>query len=185
MRELVLGIIAAIGAFLGLRAAGKEGQNLNQTFTPQVEPTTRVLLPVSLDDLYNRWGSHYNVDPLLLKAIARVESSENPNAENPTDPSVGLMQILCTPDGSGGCANTFLIDGWPPPSKAALFNPDLNVQFGSQILAWNIRRGGFNRGIAMFNRFASLQDPENGPFGNQDYVDKVLEEFRALGGSIP
>lgn len=55
-----------------------------------------------LDALYARHGKEKGVDPTLLKALAITESSEDPRAVNPADPSVGLMQILCVPNGAGG-----------------------------------------------------------------------------------
>jgi len=86
----------------------------------------------TLESLYIKHGINKGVDWKLLKAIATVESSENPNAKNPLDPSVGLMQILCVPDGTGGCKNRFNILDWPPISEQHLYDPDVSLHYASQ-----------------------------------------------------
>lgn len=138
----------------------------------------------TLDELYVKHGQQNGLDPMLLKAVAMVESSENPKAKNPLDPSYGLMQILCVSDGKGGCKNRFNILDWPPDSQQSLYDPDISLHYGAQILAWNIKTYGFKRGIAVYNRWESRLDPENGPFGNQRYVDKVISHYIALGGRV-
>jgi len=147
----------------------------------EVELLPEMNAPVDLDELYQIYGEQFSVPPLLLKAVATAESSENPSAENPNDPSYGLMQVLCQPDGNGGCRNTFpAIDGWPPVNKNKLFEASYNLFIGAQILSWNIDHYGFERGIAVYNRWASRNDPPLGPFGNQGYVDKVLNNYNNL-----
>jgi len=138
-------------------------------------------LPSSgLDLIFLKYGTMYNLDPALLRAVAMVESSMNPNAKRinpPRDVSVGLMQILCLPDGKGGCTNKFNIDGWEGITFNKLFDADLNVKLGAQILAWNIKTFGYKRGIAVYNSWSARNDPPNGPFMNQGYVDKVFKNL--------
>jgi len=138
---------------------------------------------INYDRLYNDVGSKYGVDPLILKAVASVESNENPNAYNKNDPSIGIMQILCHDDGNGSCSNRLNVMGWPPEKKEDLFDVEYNINIGGQILAWNIKQYGRNKGIATYNRWASRT--ENEPFGNQGYVDKVLDKYENFktGGS--
>lgn len=132
------------------------------------------------DDLYKKHATGKSFDWKLLKAIAIVESNENPSAQNPADPSYGICQVLCQPDGSGGCKNALNIIGWPPPGGyESLLNPDTNLYYASQILDWNVKMYGDKKGVAVYNSWAAHLDPQNGPFVNQDYVDKV---FRALSG---
>lgn len=141
--------------------------------------------PVSVDDLFKEAGEKYDVDPVLIKAVASVESSLDPRAYNPADPSYGLMQVLCKPDGNGGCSNVFNIDSWPPESAEELYDPSINIGYGAQILAHNIKTYGFRKGIAVYNSWSARHDPDNGPFVNQDYVDKVLAKFYSFGGIDP
>ena len=168
MRALVVLFLAAAGVLSTMRQTAAEIREVT------------AMDKVEFDVLYSKYGKRYGVDPKLLKALAITESSENPNAVNPADPSAGLFQILCVPDGKGGCANQFNIEGWPPPDRQRLFDPDYNTMLAAQIISWNISTYGFKRGIAVFNRWKSRFDPPNGPFGNQSYVDKVLKNFRGL-----
>ena len=138
--------------------------------------------PGSLDEIYQRYGLFYDLDWRLIKAISLVEDpSQDPNAINPADPSYGLMQVLCW-DGPGGrCSNIVNLPGWPP-TRDELLNPDINVKFGAGILKWNIDTYGYPKGIAVYNNWSARTAPENGPFPNQGYVDKVLSAYQAVRG---
>lgn len=132
-----------------------------------------------LEALYRKHGHEKGLDPMLLKAIAIVESSENPEALNPNDPSYGLMQIRYVE----GKTHLDVMD-FPPPSIEQLYDPDYNLHIASQILAWNISNFGFVRGIAIYNCWTCKDDPIEGPFKNQPYVSKVLQEYKSLGGKV-
>lgn len=140
---------------------------------------TRTQLNGSLDSIFKLYAQKHGLDWKLLKAIATVESSLNSAAVNPADPSYGLMQILCEPDGKGGCRNKFpAVTNWPPVNKAQLFDPEYNISVGSQILAWNISTYGMRKGVAVYNSWAARFESE--PFKNQRYVDKVFAEYKRL-----
>jgi|APSaa5957512535_1039671.scaffolds.fasta_scaffold03441_2 hypothetical protein len=125
--------------------------------------------------LYKQFAVGKSYDWQLLKAIAMIESSENHLAENPADPSIGLMQVLCVPDGKGGCKNKLNVAGWDGIRAESLFDPEVNLKIASQILDWNIKKYGFNKGIAVYNRWESRNESE--PFSNQSYLDKVLGAY--------
>ena len=128
-----------------------------------------------MDDLFRKWGVVYGVDWQLLKSIAVTESRLNPDAVNAADnESIGLMQVLCRPDGGGGCSNGLNVDGWSEATRKKLFDPGFNIKIGAQILAWNIRTYGLPKAIAVYNRWAERTSPVAGPFQNQLYVDAVL-----------
>lgn len=146
------------------------------------EDIKEIVTETRLEPLYRKHANKQGLDWRLLKAIAIVESSENPNARNPADPSTGLMQVLCVPDGSGGCKNRFNVQGWEGIRENDLLDPDINLGIASQILAWNIQRYGFNKGIAVYNSWSARNDPMEGPFQNQGYVDKVLRHYNAIKG---
>lgn len=168
----IIGLLAALGALVfTMNAQGKKSvEDLGEG------------IGVNLDDVYKEQGMRFNVDWKLLKALAIVESSERPEVKNPADPSFGLMQILCVPDGKGGCSNRFNIEGWPPQKEEDLYDPQYNVSLGAQIIKWNIDTFGFVKGIAVYNNWSARN--EQPPFSNQSYVDKVLREYRGLGGTI-
>lgn len=136
-----------------------------------------------LDHLYRKHGAAHGVDWRLLKAIAIVESRENPRAVNRRDPSVGVMQILCRPHGAV-CGNRLDVPGCPP-ARERLFDPDFNIGVGARILAANIRAYGRDKGVAVYNSWAAHRTRRDRKFPNQDYVDRVLREYRALAPDTP
>lgn len=135
----------------------------------------------TLDEIFQRWGNEYGVDWILLKAVSMKESSLNPNAVNSADnESLGLMQVLCHPDGYGGCTNRFNVDGWTEATREKLLMPDFNIRIGAQILAWNIQQYGLPKAIAVYNKWNERTSPQEGPFDNQAYVEKVLSNYRSI-----
>lgn len=146
-----------------------------------------------LQALYIAAGARRGVDPVLLRALAQVESSENPDAVRwnpPYDCSVGLMQILAIPPkgfipepgADYTPTNKFQVEGWPVTFQA-LKNPAVNLDIGAQILAWNLATFGYPKGIAVYNSWSARNDPDDGPFMNQAYVAKVLRHVAALTGA--
>jgi soluble lytic murein transglycosylase-like protein len=139
---------------------------------------------LSLEEIYQRYADQFGVDWRLVKAIAQHESGENPDAVNTRDnESIGLMQILCRPDGAGGCTNRLNVEGWPDATREGLFDADFNVYIGAQILASNIASYGVPKGIAVYNAWDQHTAPAGGPFKNQSYVDDVLRRAAKLGFS--
>lgn len=131
------------------------------------------------DSLFQRYAGMFGVDWKLVKAIAMHESSLDPSQVNPSDPSVGLMQVLCEgyPD-STTCTNKLNVSGWPPENSDRLFDPDYNVFIGTQILASNIRAYGTRKGVAVYNDWRAHTQTE--PFENQAYVDTVFSIYERL-----
>ncbi len=132
------------------------------------------------DALFQRHAKAHGVDWRLLKAIAQVESSLNPRAEHPNGLSSGLMQVYCAPAGGAVCRNRFDIDGWPPPTREQLYETEYNVHIAAQILAWNLRTYGLARGVAVYNSWSARLTRVGQPFPNQEYVDRVLQVYRAM-----
>lgn len=191
----IAAIIAGILVFLGLKSKEDKPKVADpfptEAYQDVVKDTEYVpYTPInfekttsSLDDLYKKYGQRHGLDWKLLKAIAQVESNENPKAKNPTDPSFGLMQLLCRPNGAGGCSNKLNVLDWPPEHHNKLYDPDYSVYIGAQILAWNIDRYGLWRGVACYNHWGARLAEPDGPFPNQRYVDKVQGKYNALSGS--
>ena len=155
------------------------------TLPPAPFPDVAQAIPKGFLALYQEIGARRGVDPDLLRALAIVESSERADAVRwnpPNDISVGLMQVLCIPDENGVCKNRLNVEGWPTTFDA-LKNPLVNLDIAAQIIAWNLNTFGFPKGIAVYNSWGAKDDPANGPFRNQRYVDKVLKHLRALKGA--
>jgi soluble lytic murein transglycosylase-like protein len=179
MWKWIIAGLAALyaGAALGRTSSGASGAS--SSFLDVGES-----LLSGFDAIYQQWGAAFGVDWRLVKAIAQHESAENPDAVNPTDnESLGLMQVLCRPDGKGGCANRLNVEGWPTITRAALLDPSTNVYIGAQILEANIAAYGVPKGIAVYNAWDQHTAPAAGPFKNQAYVDDVLRRAAALGYS--
>jgi soluble lytic murein transglycosylase-like protein len=137
------------------------------------------------DVLYQVEAAKHGIDWRLVKAVASAESSENPNAENRRDPSVGLMQLLCKANAEGRCTNHLNIDGWTGITREQLFDPATNIRFGAAILAWNIRAYGLRKGVACYNSWPVCRDRQKEPFSNQHYVNRVMRAYRALNAGMP
>jgi soluble lytic murein transglycosylase-like protein len=124
-------VVAAIGAALTLfflLTKRAEGSTLPKSSTnvPKVEKVR------TLDDIIFEKAQKYNINPLLIKAHIQVESSWDVDAENPNDPSYGLMGI------SAMLAQDYgLCRDWrniTPEEVENIKNPDNNIDAGARFL---------------------------------------------------
>lgn len=94
--------------------------------------------PTEFDACFQSAGDYYGISPLLLKAIARQESSMNPRASNQNTNGtrdIGLMQINTT--------------HMPKLRKAGvteqrLWEPCVNIAVGAWVLADAVSRHGMS-----------------------------------------
>jgi soluble lytic murein transglycosylase len=86
-----------------------------------------------------RWCAEYRVNPDLAAAVVEVESSGRPRAVSSAG-ALGLMQLM--PRTAAAMAEEL---GLPPPSREALFAPELNIRLGVYYLAKQRRRFGDER----------------------------------------
>jgi soluble lytic murein transglycosylase-like protein len=148
---------------------------------PEDKKPIPILPRIPLEASFRKIGLEKNVDWRLLAAIAKTESDFNSKAVNKDDnESLGLMQILCKPDGKGGCSNTLNLPEWKGITREKLFDVETNLRIGAGIIAENISRYGMPRAVAAYNRYAERLSPQYGPFKNQAYVNKVLQYFNQL-----
>ncbi len=130
---------------------------------------------------FNEAGLRYHVDPLLLRAMTKVESNDNPEAINYnrnkkgqiTSHDDGLMQInsIHIPG--------LLAMGVLRSEKELLTNPCLNVQVGAWILARHLQvcgvtwecLGSYNAGFATDNKTRRMI-----------YARKVYDMYLRLSG---
>ena len=113
-------------------------------------------------------GKTYGVDPWLLMAVAKVESSFNSRAINKNSNKsydLGIMQINSS---------------WLPVlnkngiTTRDLFNPCTNIFVGSWIMAQNIKHFGFNQdGIGAYNSPGNITIRRN-------YAKKVYQAYNQL-----
>jgi peptidoglycan lytic transglycosylase len=82
--------------------------------------------PANYDSIIFRETKKYSIDPLLIMALIRQESSFNPKAVSAAN-AHGLMQLL--PSTARRLAKRM---GVPRPSVASLHDPDLNIRLGTR-----------------------------------------------------
>jgi len=126
-------------------------------------------------------GARYHIDPLLLRAMTKVESGFNPQAVNAnrnrhgqvTSTDYGLMQI------NYSHIQQLRALGIIRNKQDLLTNACLNVQIGAWILAKSLRRcgvtwqclGSYNAGFAQDNGARRMI-----------YARKVYDSYRRLRG---
>lgn len=107
---------------------------------------------INLDEIFVKHADRTGVPWQLIKAVSQQESNLNPKAVKTMDKTsmraIGLMQVTCP--------SKKIIEGWMGEEPAeggcdSLFDPDKNVQMGTDILSWDMTFFGFLRGIACFN----------------------------------
>jgi soluble lytic murein transglycosylase-like protein len=116
----------------------------------------------------------YALNPLLVAAIAKVESDFNPRARSRKG-ACGLMQVLPSTARRFGLAR-----------KRDLFNPRKNLETASRYLRWLVDRFGDDpvRVLAAYNAGEGAVDRFGGvpPFSEtRDYVQRI---FGLLGFSV-
>ncbi|SDD38238.1 Transglycosylase SLT domain-containing protein [Cupriavidus sp. YR651] len=123
-------------------------------------------------DCFGKAGRHYTIDPLLLRAIAEVESAMNPrligrNANGTVD--VGLMQINSIHFGKlaqRGITRDDLMN-----------DPCVAVMAGAEILSEFVRKHGYTwRAVGAYNAGSGPRREA----ARQRYVAKVAERFARL-----
>ncbi|MEZ9033676.1 lytic transglycosylase domain-containing protein [Vibrio sp. 10N.247.311.00] len=125
---------------------------------------------------FDEAGQHYNVDPDLLRSIAQVESSLDPNAYNEnknkkgqvTSRDFGLMQINSS---------------WFPRltefnvNETNVYEPCFNVSLGAWVLSSNFASHGYNwNSVGAYNA-GFLKRTEN---ARRIYIKKVQKVYYQL-----
>lgn len=130
--------------------------------------------PALLAPLVDRVARDHDIDPLLLHAIARVESRHQPGAVSHAG-AYGLMQVIVP------TARRFGVD-----EAKALHDPDTNLQVSALYLKTLQRRFGndlklvlaaYNAGEGAVEKHGRRMPPYR---ETQDYVRKVLAEYALL-----
>jgi soluble lytic murein transglycosylase-like protein len=114
-----------------------------------------------------RAGAEYSVDPLLILAVAAVESRYNPVAESVTG-AKGLMQVI---------PKFHLEKLLDHGGEEALLDPDVNITVGTQILREYQRRFGDTE--AALQMYAGAFDEPTSQYANKVLAEKArLEVLR-------
>ncbi|MCA8275644.1 lytic transglycosylase domain-containing protein [Burkholderia sp. AU30280] len=123
-------------------------------------------------DCFTQAGERHGIDPLLLVAIAKVESSLNPDAINYNRNGtydIGLMQI------NSSHLPRLIKTG--VTRKRLIDEPCTSIDTGASILAGFIERHGYTwNAVGAYNAGSS----EKRKPARQSYATKVWREYRAL-----
>ncbi len=155
----------------------------------------RLAYPVVHRDVLETAAQRHRLDPALVAALIRQESSFNPRARSPVG-ARGLMQLM--PDVGRDIARA---RGYPIWHPALLYEPDVSIELGTAHLAAGLREwpslaralAAYNAGgsrVRRWTRKPGAGDPEifaeRIPFDEtRDYVRIVqrnVEVYRALYG---
>ncbi len=177
--------VIALGAVVFLCAASFGGYLIYEEVQYQ-----RALenYPVAYTDLISEYAEQYDLDPYLVQAIMRCESSNDPGAVSDAG-AIGLMQIM--PDTGTWIAHKLGLDD--VYTEDMLYDPQTSVEFGCWYLRFLSGRFNANRKqmIAAYNAGHGsvekwLEDPlysQNGelvtiPFEQTArYYDKVMTAY--------
>lgn len=132
------------------------------------------------DAIVNAEEASQGVPRALIKAVIGQESAFVPTAKRVEakigDASLGLMQLLSR------TAKALGYTGTPEPG---LFDPAINIHYGTTLLAQNLNRanGDIARAVSAYNggwreSIGFGRQLPNGQFRNQDYVSRVLANLK-------
>lgn len=146
------------------------------------------------EKIIEKYSKKYDVPVGLIKAIIEIESGGNTYAiryeknyrwlvkplkqfhwHTPTErisqkTSWGLMQIMGAVARERGFEGRYL---------AELCNPELGIKYGTKHLKWQYNRyDNWEDTISAYNRGNNGKD-DNGDYFNQEYVDKVMKEWKS------
>lgn len=126
----------------------------------KVNPKLSISEIYTICSLVEKYSSLQGIDPELVMAIVIVESSGRLDAVSPKG-AIGLMQVM------PHMAEELGLD-------ADLFAIDTNIRLGTFILADNIRRWGYHKGIERYFWGTGAADDR--------YIGKVLKIMEGFKG---
>jgi lysozyme len=142
-----------------------------QPIWPQVRPGA---MPVVLAPLIDSVARAYDIDPLLLHAIARVESRHQPDAISPAG-AYGLMQVIAPTARQFGVNDARqLHDPLINLRVSASYLKSMQLRFGNNL---PLVFAAYNAGEGAVERYGGRVPPYR---ETQDYVRKVLAEYNLL-----
>lgn len=132
--------------FFAKKASGETTSSGPAVLTPVPTITTE---PESIENMISYAAAKYGVSSNLVRAVAKTESSLNPNATNPSDPSYGLMGIMPI------LAEDFgIVKDWHNPTLAEIAmirDPQTNLNIGAWHLSRLLKQYSFDVAIQMYN----------------------------------
>ncbi len=122
-------------------------------------------------------GAYYNVDPLLLKSIATVESRLRPNATNENHDQSG--QVISTDYGIMQINSTWFprLRDFDVNAQRLLDDPCFNIHIGAWVLSSNFSSHGYNwNSVGAYNAGFSAKTAT----ARQSYIKKVQSVYYGM-----
>ena len=149
LSAVVLGVILLGVALLALRKPLYAG-----TPTETSKEGAKVITRETIEKAIEEKSRKYGLEIAMVKAFCEIESSFNPNAINPADPSYGIMQIMPI------CAQDYgYVKDWRNTTQKEidrLLDLDTSLEIGcrhfSGILARHRTSYGLEGCVQMYNR---------------------------------
>jgi len=163
---IILGGVGVALAYILLKLPKGEAGDV-QTFLRRISP---------YQPMITEYADEFNLDADLIRAVIWVESSGFPNASRKEDSfySYGLLGVTLAAARDVGFTG----------EEADLFNPEVNIHYGSAYLSsWMDKAEGnvelaissYNGGYKAFNYYK-----ENGRLWNPTYVNRVLDYYQKI-----
>lgn len=128
------------------------------------------------DDLINIYADKHGLDPLLVKAIIKVESNFNPNAVSPKG-ATGLMQLMPGTAKMLGVKNSYNVN--QNISGGTSYFRKLMDMFDSDT---KLALAGYNAGENAVIKYGYSIPPYR---ETQNYVKKVMHHYKHLSSTSP
>ena len=128
------------------------------------------------DELINMYADKHALDPLLVKAIIKVESNFNPNAVSPKG-ATGLMQLMPGTAKMLGVKNSYNVN--QNISGGTSYFRKLMDMFDSDT---KLALAGYNAGENAVIKYGYSIPPYR---ETQNYVKKVMHHYKHLSNSTP
>lgn len=167
------------------------GKGLQQVFWLRWKQTIVEVKPIQnvpFASLINQYGEAYGIDPALIAAVIRCESSFNPHAVS-TAGAVGLMQIsLPTWQEIKSTHHEWRSIQNPEGDMQALFQPQINIAAGANYLHAMLRRyrgdpvkavAAYNAGPGSVDRYKGIP-PYSETIRYVHHVAAVWSEYRGI-----
>lgn len=149
-------MVAAIAALVTILILVKKTSGATIPSTVTRPPITDVPQSRTINSIVQEWARKTGINPNLIFAHIFVESSGDPNAENPFDPSYGLMGITPILAQDYGYVRDYRFVTQAEIDR--IKNPEVNVEIGSKYLKklhalypFDIATQMYNCGIKGYN----------------------------------
>lgn len=171
------GLLIAAVLLMTKKASGAEYVDFTQPSSSGESSGPAAGAEVDIDAMIQAASFKYRVPAALVKAVAMTESSLNPNATNPSDPSYGLMAVMPI------LAEDFgIVKDWHNPTAAEIAmirEPQTNLNIGAWHLAYLTGKYELPVAIEMYN---VGERGWNEGRRNSVYVSRVMKYYEQYRG---